>query len=101
MLESSIKRLAKQGVEHAGLGRRATRAAAKDAANVATKDAAKTTAKKVIATGDTAIVRELTTKAEAAVLKNPTLRNKVTFHVNAADSHGAKLESIRTAEKSF
>lgn len=109
MLESSIKRLAQQGVEHAGLGRRATRAASKDASKVVVKDASKvvakdaskTTAKKVIATGDTAVVREITTKAEVAVLKSPTLRNKVTFHVNAAESHAAMLESIRTAEKSF
>jgi cardiolipin synthase len=101
MLESSIKRLAQTGLEHTGLARRATKAAAKDAAKLAGADAAKTSARKVVVGADRAAVKEITTKAEAAVLKNPTLRNKVTFHVNAADSHAAMLESIRTAEKSF
>ena len=101
MLQSSLKRIAKTGVEKAGLGRRATKAVAKDVAHVAAKDAAKTTARKAVVTGDHAIVKEITTKAEQAVLKNPTLRNKVTFHVNAAESHKAMVDSIRTAEKSF
>lgn len=101
MLESSIKRVVKSGVEHAGLGRRATKAAAKDATKGVARQAAGTTTKETVRAADRLAVKELTTKAEAAVLKNPTLRNKVTFHVNAAESHAAMLESIRTAEKSF
>ncbi len=101
MLESSIKRVVKQGVEKAGMGRRATRAAAKDGAQIVAKDAARTTGRKAVVTGDHVLVKEVTTKAEAAVLKNPTLRNKVTFHVNAAESHQAMIDSIRTSEKSF
>lgn len=93
MLESSIKRMVKSGVDHAGIGRRAT----KQAGKVAGQDATKGVARAV----DQLAVKEITTKAEAAVLKNPTLRNKVTFHVNAADSHAAMLESIRTAKSSF
>jgi cardiolipin synthase len=40
-------------------------------------------------------------QAERAVLKAPSLANRITFHVHAPDAHAALLKSIREAERSF
>jgi len=93
MLESAVKRLAQEGLAHTRPTRRAVQAAGRDVSSAGVRQAT--------LTADRSLVKEITTKAEAAVLKNPTLRNKVTFHVDAATSHAAMLESIRTSEKSF
>lgn len=91
MLESIAKNVAKDGAR--ALGRRSETAVAK----VAKQEA------KAVSTqaADTLVRQEVRTTRAAAALTNPTVANKVTFHVDAEASHQALLSSIANAKESY
>lgn len=103
MLESITKSVIREVGEHVR-PRRAliTQAelAVKEAARNAELAAGKATTRATMA-ADRSLVKTTIGRAEAAVLKNPSMRNQVTFHVDPAASHAALIDSIKSAKDSF
>ncbi|MDB5096571.1 MAG: cls [Cyanobacteria bacterium RYN_339] len=95
MLESSIERLTKNAISNRRtvLGKELAEKSVKTAGKqVVARDVIERTAK----AADT-----LPSKAERAVMKSPTLRNKVTLHVSPESSQEALIQSIKDSKNSF
>lgn len=99
MLESIAKQVIRETAGHV----RPSRALITQAELAAKKAArgAEKTAERTVMQADRSLVKTAAGRAEAAVLKNPTVRNAVTFHVDPAASHAAMIDSIKNAKDSF